>query len=434
MMRDTLLALGLLLSTATQFRPAGSPIGPGEVCLLIWLLLTLGREAARLGPPLTPALSRLLIFWALFAVAQGLGLLTGLAIGDARDPEWFLHDVMAYPFLAAVSCLSVVEPGAEPRLRRVAWLLVALGSASLALQLAAAWGVIDIPLMDPWYWDRLRGWSANPNVLALLCAALGLLSLHLAETAVRLSERIAAVTCMVLPIYVGRLTMSDTFSLILVGAGAIFVVVKLRTWLLSSERRVTFRSAFAWIAILALPLALASAAALGSSIAAQTAAIFKEISRDNGDRTEREAEIRFDLWSRAISRGLESGMLGLGPGPHLDMPPSISVARLRAANSPKNIEHPMPSAIPNYEAHNTPLDLFTQGGLIAVLSFLWITGTALFIPYKARLAGLATLLCSLCIFGMFHLIVRQPIFWFAIALCLVAGSGTSRASAAPDWS
>ncbi len=108
MMLDVLFALGLLLSPASQLRLAGSPVGPGEICLLIWIVLTLGREAARLGPPLTPALSRLLIFWSLFAIALSLGTLTAYVIGDEHDPHWFLHDVMAYPLLAAASCLSLM--------------------------------------------------------------------------------------------------------------------------------------------------------------------------------------------------------------------------------------------------------------------------------------------------------------------------------------
>jgi hypothetical protein len=83
MFLDMLFALGLLVSPASQLRLAGSPVGPGEICLLIWIVLTLGREAARPGsPPLTPALSRLLIFWSLFALAQSLGALTGYIIGD----------------------------------------------------------------------------------------------------------------------------------------------------------------------------------------------------------------------------------------------------------------------------------------------------------------------------------------------------------------
>jgi len=101
---------------------------------------------------------------------------------------------------------------------------------------------------------------------------------------------------------------------------------------------------------------------------------------------------------------------------------------------PKYIEHPEPSFAPNFEAHNTLLDLFVQGGLIAVLSFIWLAATALSIAYRARLAGLPTLLCGLGIYGFATLIIRQPIFWFAIALCLVAGTGAGRPSALRDWS
>ena len=112
-----------------------------------------------------------------------LGFLTGLFIGQLYDMHWVLHDVMAYPLLAAVSCMSVVDPGARQRLRRVAWLMITFGTACLALQVAAGWKIIDIPLVQPWYWERFRGWSAIPNQLSLLCVVLALLSVHLAETA-----------------------------------------------------------------------------------------------------------------------------------------------------------------------------------------------------------------------------------------------------------
>jgi hypothetical protein len=430
--RDTMFALGLLLSPASQLRPHGSPIGPGELCLLIWLLLMLGREAARLGPPLTPALSRLLIFWALFAVALSIGTMTAFAIQDSHDPVWFLHDVVAYPLVAAVSSLSVVEPDAGPRLRRVAWLLVALGTGSLALQLADAWGLVGVPQSDPWYWNRFRGWSANPAQLALLCVALGLLTLHLAETAARPGERIAAVACAILPIYVGRLTKTDAFNLVLVAAGPIFVALKFRTWLLSPEREMTFRFASAWMVILTLPLIFASTAPLGSSIAAQTAALATVMSKDNGKTTAQEAELRLDIWREALSRGIESGLLGLGPGPHLQTPSSLLATRMTTLNQPKEVQHPEANGTPNFEAHNTTLDLFTQGGLLAVLSFFWLVAMALFSTYKARLAGLTTLLCGLLLFAMFALMIRHPIFWFAIALCLVADAGTGRIAVVRD--
>jgi len=426
MMCDTLLALGLLLSVATQLRLQGSAIGPGELCLLIWGLLVLGRQAARLSCPLTPALFQLVIFWVLFATALSIGTITAFAMQDSHDAELFLHDVMAYPLLAAVSCLGVVGSDAGPRLRRVAWLLAVLGTGSLALQLANAGGLAGTLHSDPWYWNRFRGWSANPEQLALLCAALGLLTLHLAETATRPSGRIAAVACAILPVYVGWLAKTDAFTVVLLVAGPIFITLKFRIWLSSSERSVRFRTAAAWIAILAIPLILASAALLTSSIAGQTALLVKAMSKDNEKTTGQELELRLQLWSEAWSRGLESGMLGLGPGPHLPIPASIVQARLTNAKQPKEILHPAVNGTPNFEAHNTPLDLFTQGGLLAILSFLWLTAKALVNTYKARLAGLTTALCGLLLFGMSVLIVRQPIFWFSIALCLV---GNGRAAA-----
>jgi O-antigen ligase len=429
---DTILALGLLLSPASQLRLRGLPIGPGELCLLVSLLLMLGREVARLGPPLTPALSRLLIFWALFTIALSIGTVTAFVIQDSHDSTWFLHDIVAYPFLAAVSCLSVVEPGAGPRLRRVAWLLVVLGTGSLALQLAEASGLVDIVSSDPWFWDRFRGWSANPAQLALLCAALGLLSLHLVETADRHGKRLAAIACAILPIYVGRLSKTDTFMFVLVAAAPMFVALKFRTWLLSPDHHITFRAASGWMFILALPLMFAAAAPLGSSIAAQTEALAKLMSKDNGKTTGQEAELRLQIWSEALGRGMEAGMLGLGPGPHLQTPPSLLLTRMATLDRPKGVLHPDANGTPNFEAHNTTLDLFLQGGLLAVLSFFWLVAMALSSTYKARLAGLTTLLCGLLLFSMFVLIARHPIFWFAIGLCLVADAGTARTAVVRD--
>jgi hypothetical protein len=148
--------------------------------------------------------------------------------------------------------------------------------------------------------------------------------------------------------------------------------------------------------------------------------------------TENTAEVRFAIWKQAFDRGLESGMLGLGPGPHLPIPESILEGRAGSSDDPKDIEHPADNGIPNFEAHNTPLDIFTQGGLLAVLSLYWLVGTAFLLTFRARLYGLTTLVSALTIFTMFHLFVRPPIFWLAIALCLVAVE-RRKASPARAW-
>ncbi len=430
---DLLLAIGILLSTASQLRPSAAPIGPGEVCLVIWIALTIGRQTVQLGTQFTPALSRLVIFWLLFAAAQSIGTLTGFTIGDVHDTSLFMHDVLAYLLLAAISVLCVAGPGAGAHLHRVAWFLVAVGSASLALQLAQAWGWIGAGSLDLWYWDRLRGWSENPNQLALLCAMLGLLSLHLAGVAAGTPARIAAIGTAVLPIYVGRLSKGDAFSLVLVASGPIFIALKLRTWLRSGQPSLTIRSAFVWIAILALPLVFVSAIPFGYSLAVEARGLADDLAKGNERDTEKTAQIRLQTWQNAIDRGVESGMLGLGPGPHLPIPALILEGRQDSSGEPKNVAHPEPNGTPNFEAHDTLLDIFTQGGLLAVLSLVWLVAATFLLTCRVRLDGLTTLLCGLAIFSIFHLIIRYPIFWFAIAICLVAAQDR-KASLMRQWS
>jgi len=422
---DILFALGLLLSPSSQLRIGGFPIGPGEICLSVWLVLMLCRTAMQHGPIATPALSRMLVFWLLFAIALSIGTMTGFVLDDQHDPVWFLHDAVAYPFLGAVSCLSVIGPDAEDRFRRVGWLLIVMGSASLALQLAHAWGYIAVPNTDPWYWNRFRGWSANPEQLALLCVALALLSLHLAETATRLRDRFVAVACAILPIYVGRFSHTDTLTIVLLLAVPAFVALKLATWLHSSERRTLLRPAVAWMAVLSVPLILASVAPFLSLGSGRATTLAESMLKDNGRDAAQETELRLQLWRQAWQRGVESGMLGLGPGPHLNIPSSIMAARAVETQTPKEVVHPAINGTPNFEAHNTPLGLFTQGGLLAVLSFLWLVGTALINAYRAQFAGLTTLVGGLFLFGMAGVIDRQPIFWFVIASGLVASARTS---------
>ena len=409
MIRDALLALGLILSTAGQLRMASAPIGPGELFLAVWLILALGYEAVRLSQPLTPALSRLLIFWLIFAFAQSVGLLNGLATEDFRDTTSFVHDTFAYLLAAALTCFIVVLPETARRLRRVTWIFVAFGAVCLAVLVAGALGLVRIPGIDLWWngWNRLRGWSENPNQFGLLCSVLVILSLHLAETAARPGARFAALMYAVPPFVGGVLSQSDSFILVVLIAGPMFLALKLRTWLFSVERRLSLRTTFACLIFLAVPALLASAAPFAPSIVNQAQKFATETMEKNN-----QAENRFKLWSEAIEVGVEANMLGLGPGAHL-------------VN--KQWKRPPPE---KFEAHFVVLDLFTQGGILAALSFVWLTTTACLVAYRARLFALTTLIFVLFVFSMFHhFIIRHPIFWFSIALCLALGDGARRMNA-----
>lgn len=418
---DMLLSLGMLLTTASQLRIGDLPVGPGEACLVAWLILMPGR----LGPSLTPALSRMLTFWVLFLFAESLGFLTGLFIGEEYDLRWLLHDAMAYPLLMAVGCLSVAGPDASDRLRRVAWLMTVFGAASLAFQLAIGWELLDVPIIQPWFWERFRGWSANPNQLALLCTVLGPLALHLADTAAGIRGRLVAICCMILALYVGRMTGSDTFTLAMLIAGPVFMAIKLRAWLLRPGRQLPIRSEFAGVIVLGLPLLLVSLLPAAVTAFADAESVTKDLAKNGGKELRQESDLRFALWTDAVQLGVATSFLGLGPGPHLEIPKSILAGR-KTKDQPENLEHPKFSPVPNFEAHNSFLDLLTQGGVMALLSLVWILIVSGWLAYRARLAGLAALICALGVFCMTGLIIRHPIFWFAITLCLVAGDATDR--------
>ena len=411
MIRDALLALGVLLSTASQFRPEGAPLGPGEFCLGAWILLALCYEAHRLGPPSSPALLRLLIFWLLFALAQGLGYLMGLATEEFRDTRAAAHTMVAYLLMAGLSCFTVILPETGWRLRRVTWILSAVGAVALAVQLANACGLVSLPVINPWEWNRFRGWSENPNQMGLLASVLLLLSFHLAETAARPGARFLALVCAAPSFVAGVITKSDSFLLVVLIGGPMFVALKLWTSLFKVENRLSVRTAFACVIVLALPALLASAAPFAPSMADQAQKFATTTMAEND-----QAENRFKLWREAIDIGFDSWMLGLGPGPHLVQ---------------KQYKRPPPD---KFEAHNTIFDLFTQGGWIAVLSFLSLLAMAFLVAYRAGRIALTTLVVTLFVFSNFHLIVRHPIFWFPIALCLAAGESVRRVNVDRNWS
>jgi hypothetical protein len=100
-------------------------------------------------------------------------------------------------------------------------------------------------------------------------------------------------------------------------------------------------------------------------------------------------------------------MLGMGPGPHLIKPN----------------KRPPPE---KFEAHSTPLDLFTQGGILALFGYIWLTTSAFVGAWRAGQPAMAALVVSIVAFGMFHFVMRHPIFWFAMILCLLEVGGARK--------
>nr|WP_245263976.1 polymerase [Mesorhizobium sp. LSHC424B00] len=405
-MRDALLAFGVAMSYAAQLSIPGLPFGYSELCLTLWIMLSMTRILAGGQLEVTPALAKLGLFWLILALAMGVGYIIGfLTTTLFLDP--LLHDTLAYVLLACVTCLAAAEPNASFRLRRIAWWMVAVANAGFIIQVGLGFGWLHQAGVEPWYWDRFCGWSDNPNQLALYCALLGPLALHLATTTSNKWGRCLALCSLIFTVYVGRLTKSDTYLYTTVLACLILLGLRVRAWLTSDGNKASLsRQLAVLMAVGFLPLAL-SIAPYALSEASSAEDFAKSLTKDKGgEATAQTAALRLYLWNAALEKGARSGSLGLGPGPHLDSPPVVNQQFL-----------PRP-----FEAHSTILDLYTQGGLISVLALMWIFGSAALSAWRAKLDALVALVASIAVFSAPHLVIRHPIVWFCLTLCLVAGT------------
>lgn len=404
MIRDAILAAGTVLSAASTLRLPGLPVGAGEVLLALWLALSGTHLIAtgRIGAG--PAFRRMGTFWGVFAMSLGIGAFFGMLFDPIVEGASMAHDAMAYVLMATISCLALVQPDNAAHMRRSAWFLAGFANAGLAFQLALGFGLVSAGGIDPWYWNRFRGWSENPNQAALYCAVFSAVAIHLGMTAQRRGARIAGWMGAILPLVAGRLTKSDTFLLTMIGLFGLLGALRLKTWL--GDPAGGGRRTAAMAILVATPLALASLLPFVWSERTDAGALALSLAKDHGgDATMQTANLRLELWRSAIQKGLESASFGFGPGPHLERP-----------NVPRLATLPRP-----FEAHSTILDLFLQGGLVAVGIFAWLHVSTLLLLFRARLDALAALVCAVIIFGISHFILRHPILWFGLVLCLAEG-------------
>lgn len=404
MILDSLLALGLVLATATQLRFGDTPFGPGEMCLFLWLGLCLCIRAGRPAPSSNPALARVAAFWLILIVAESVGAIRGFATEPFFDTSHIIHDVFAYSFLFVLACTMALELTCAQRGRRVTWLVALIGTGSLGLQVSQAYGLISLPIaVDLWFFDRLKGWSQDANQLGLAAALLAVVSIHLLDTSTTRVSMITGTICAALAIAVGVLTRSDSFTVGLLAASVVFLAIKCLIWLTTFEQGLSFRAALVCLFLLGLPVlaggALPLAPLLVDRLEARSEALYNE---DN------QGDLRFHLWAEAFDKGMRARMLGLGPGPHLTQ---------------KAWKQAPPY---KFEAHNTPLDLFVQGGLLALLAIASLYASLLIATTRARLPALAALCSAFVVFSMFHFIIRHPIFWFGVVLCFLEAASVSK--------
>ena len=353
-------------------------------------------------------------FWLAFILAQSLGLIAAMVSQD--DINWSLvtHDIVAFAMMASITVITLGACGYERRLRRTLLLAMLFGTLTLTLQLASSNGLIAGPAIDPWYWDRLRGWSENPNQLSLFCAILVPISLLTAETSEGISELVPALACAASSFTAGFLTKGNTFRLSLVIGLLVAITAKGFCTLIRRDGKKSSKLLFCAM-FLSAPLFAISAIPFLSTIRSDD--IAKNISRDQNETLD-EAALRFELWGRAIQKGLDSYYLGLGPGSHVPVPQEV-IARQSWDIDP--VQEALGTTAKHgatMESHNTYLEIFSEGGLVLVTAYLVLLFLMIRHVARVQIFALFILLSVIIVFGTFHVILRHPIVWFGICLCL----------------
>ena len=395
-MIETLLALGLTLTASTQLRASGVPIGPGELLLVVWLGLATTRQILFRRLALNPAVRRVALFWAIIAVTLCVGMLVGLIVEPFQDYVGMLRDAAAYILAASTSIMLALSLDGATERKRVAWRLLILGSISLLLQVADGYGLLPGSPLEPWDWDRLRGWAENPNQLGFFALIIVILGVHIAETARTGAEGALALALLVPPCVAGFMSHSDSFVVGTLLSGSLYIALKSAIWVRDDEMAPTLRGGAVVIGILALPLAVAAVSPFATAALDKIEATSETVYGEN-----EQGDTRIHLWAEALGKGVDSKLIGFGPGPHL---------------TSKSFKLPPPN---KFEAHNTILDLLTQGGLVAVAAFIWLTGSVLFRAAAAQRPAIAALIVGLLVFSMFHYTLRHPIFWFGVVFGLL---------------
>jgi hypothetical protein len=399
MFRTLLLAFSLVACTATQLRVPGSPLGIGELSLSAWLAIVILRNAPNRPAP-RPALAAVSLFWTTLFAAECIGLVKGMSTELFFDTPSILHDVFAYVLLFAVAAAMSLELASREARVSTSWRILVIGTGMIILEVANGFGLFPTPA-DPWIFERLRGWSLDPNQLGFLCANLVLLSVFLAGQTERVMRRLSALGCGLVAIATGVLSQSDSFTVSLAAGAAIYLCMQ--AWKAMNARRVDLRTAAASVFLFAAPFIVIAALPFWQTFVKASENYSENMYDDNN-----QGETRFKLWKEAIAKGLEADLVGYGPGPHL---------------TAKSFKRPPPD---KFEAHNVVLELFTQGGALASASFIMLMIFVLLKSVGANLPATAAMSLSYMVFSMFHYEIRHPIFWFGVVLCLSEAASQQR--------
>lgn len=449
-----LLALGMVMSVSTQLRLSTIPVGPGELLLFAWVSVTLFER--RCWP--TPSARALLVV----GISGSALLLSGYLFssyppGAVRPSP--AHDSAAYLFcwLLALNYATLRNTGSELVTQRLfcAFFVSAALALLLGVMLSDTTGVNAI--YGGWRWQHL---SENPNQFALMVLPLPLLAIHHLRTQPNGAASLLFGTTGLLALVLGWSSRSDALAVAWVMGGGLVGLRSLKTLVGRNAvpRRPTSRNSRNAAILLGLmvfgsawqvrpvveelnSMSLTSVFLVGSegnadastasSIPAPathatphslrpghgdgsdgndgtgtgvTASVLTSPPHKPPDADHNQGSVRSSLWYHAIAAIRRSPIVGFGPGAH------------------SGFQGPFGGE----EAHNTLLDWTTQTGVLGLLILALYLGWIFYTVAHYGNRPLTGMLLGLALFSIFHLTLRQPLFWLLPLLAVELAKAKQR--------
>lgn len=389
------ISSAIALSSATTLRLEGWPLGVGEGLALACIALRWANPAMRSTSSFEDFTSggvgafRMLLL-AVLVSASFSTVAAPWLVGpvQAATGEQALRNLLALWLVCAFSEAAVTLA--------VGYRLRALGLAALCTTVGLHLVLLVISLVSGapwaaamWYQDtRFAGLAENPNQLGLSLVAAASAAAALAPGSA--AGSVVAIAATIGLVVLALATRSDASLLALAVLGLLAVIVHLPSWCVYSRSDRTAAAGAGFVVLMAL-FALATLPLL-ADIASR---IYDEGAQGSD---------RMHLWSSAFEAGLSSPVVGLGLAAHARLPGHAGA----------------------HEAHNTFLDWWAMtGALGTAVLILLLAGAGLDMKRCGNRLGLCGL-AALAVFSAFHLVLRQPAFWFAIGICYAAGASRLR--------
>jgi O-antigen ligase len=377
------VAVGIVLTTASQLRLASFPFGPGEATLSIWMLLV-GIEIGSLRQVFITPITRVIFwFWTVSFTCLALGFL--IAESMALTSEDIYHDLLAFMFAFSFSITFLIRVSSNKELKKLLKFFLAFTIVSLFIIFLFP-GLI--PFLTPWYGDtRFAAWSNDPNQLALLLSPIPFFCLYFFSLSRNKLEKIWHILLMLLAFLLGVETQSDSLKLwwTIASVGTIFLIFYREV----TKRTTSYFSSYKNFVIKQLILSslLLITLFLGYVVYEQVYAILSNTYNYGAQGSD-----RLTLWKNALAGLSHSPLFGLGPGAHSGYTKPFL----------------------NTEAHNTFIDWAASYGIVGLACYLTLLGWISWKAWKNGSSALIAALISLIGYSVFVYTARHIVFWFSL--------------------